>query len=421
MASHICVLGLLVALAGCSDAPANGPTLAVGGRHICILETTGELRCVGWPALPVPIDWVGEEGSPDVVPPVDVGDRVLHVDAAQEHMCAVTASGEIHCWGQGPGLGVDRSKPYHHAVTTVAAPFRRVRTGWRRTCGVTDDRQLWCWGEGPHGELGHDTERIIGDDEAPADVGPVPLPWPVTDVALGSIATCALLEDGRVGCWGDSVGTASEAQAVDVGGVVVQLEVGQHNFCGLLADGGVRCWGGSTVGHDDGIHVCWPGCNVEGCCKDGDLDPAARGDLPLSGEAVALSVGTSHTCVVLADGAVRCWGSNKVGELGLGHTNRVALPTEVDVGGPAEVVVPSNSLAWSARTCAQLRDGTVRCWGLTDHWDDAIDQDCQIEVSNPNYGVHGEDPIIKEFSCTAGPTCCIGDDEPAAAALPVPL
>jgi alpha-tubulin suppressor-like RCC1 family protein len=74
--------------------------------------------------------------------------------------------------------------------------------------------------------------------------------------------------------------------------------------------------------------------------------------------AVAVSIGGSHACAVLANGTVRCWGGNAYGELG----SAPSLPslTPVTVPGLTNVVAVS---AGSTHTCAILGNGTVRCWG----------------------------------------------------------
>jgi alpha-tubulin suppressor-like RCC1 family protein len=84
---------------------------------------------------------------------------------------------------------------------------------------------------------------------------------------------------------------------------------------------------------DDGSVKCW-GSNDGGRLGLGDL--ASRGDNP--GEmgdalpavnlgtgrtALALAVGQGHTCALLDDTVgVKCWGSNDAGQLGLGDTTR---------------------------------------------------------------------------------------------------
>ena len=78
--------------------------------------------------------------------------------------------------------------------------------------------------------------------------------------------------------------------------------------------------------------------------------------LPLSATAVA--AGDSHTCALLANGAVSCWGQNNSGQLGDGTlTNRTTPATVSGLSGATAVT------AGGYHTCALLGDGTVRCWG----------------------------------------------------------
>jgi alpha-tubulin suppressor-like RCC1 family protein len=75
-------------------------------------------------------------------------------------------------------------------------------------------------------------------------------------------------------------------------------------------------------------------------------------------DSTALGVGMEHTCAVLSDGSVRCWGINTSGELGNGTTSLFS-PTSVSSLGGAAVAIASG---WS-HTCALLSDGSVQCWG----------------------------------------------------------
>ncbi len=80
-----------------------------------------------------------------------------------------------------------------------------------------------------------------------------------------------------------------------------------------------------------------------------------------------IAVGSSHSCALLRDGTVLCWGANESGQLGDGTTTDRALPTRVPglthvarialEGGAAPGVTPSGN------TCAYLDDRSVRCWG----------------------------------------------------------
>jgi alpha-tubulin suppressor-like RCC1 family protein len=414
---------LLVALllAACDDGPAPRPTFTVGRTHACLLDDDGLLRCFGGHDLPTPVDWSGDPDQRYVVPAVDVGETVLDVSAGDEHVCAVVVTGEIHCWGDGPGTGTRR--PWRERVAInrpVDAPFRRVHAAHASTCGVTEDGTLYCWGTDLRGELGHETAAELVD---PATAGPVPLPFAVRELAMGFRQTCAIVDAGAVACWGSEAGLAADARPVDLGGAAVRIHSGGRTFCALLEHGGVRCWGSGpsgSLGHGDDQGVCWPACGEEPCCTDGRPTPAERGDLPLGAPAIDLSVGDDHACAVLEDHTVRCWGRNHIGQLGLGHTETIGddePPAQVEVGGPADLVVAGRG----DRTCARLQDGTHRCWGNTERWQYIDESACYVWVPNPYAGAICEPATIQEFTCYAGEPCCLGDDEPAAAALPVPL
>src|SRR5216117_1782103 len=66
-----------------------------------------------------------------------------------------------------------------------------------------------------------------------------------------------------------------------------------------------------------------------------------------------------HSCAVLQDGSVRCWGDNVSGQLGDG--TRTTAITPVTVAGITTAVAVSSG---DFHTCALLRDGTISCWGL---------------------------------------------------------
>jgi alpha-tubulin suppressor-like RCC1 family protein len=72
-----------------------------------------------------------------------------------------------------------------------------------------------------------------------------------------------------------------------------------------------------------------------------------------------LTAGGSHTCVVLADHSVRCWGRNDDGQLGDGSTADAPTPVEVTALGASIAEVS----AGYEHTCARKTDGTLWCWG----------------------------------------------------------
>lgn len=74
---------------------------------------------------------------------------------------------------------------------------------------------------------------------------------------------------------------------------------------------------------------------------------------------VQLTAGSSHTCVRMSDGSVRCWGGNGVGQLGNGSgQSMILVPTPVDA-----LIDVAKVDAGSGHTCALQNDGTATCWG----------------------------------------------------------
>jgi alpha-tubulin suppressor-like RCC1 family protein len=82
-----------------------------------------------------------------------------------------------------------------------------------------------------------------------------------------------------------------------------------------------------------------------------------------------LALGNEHTCLLI-DGEVWCWGENHGGQLGDGTQVARARPTRV-VGIDNAVVLASGpgfdvgclAAVRGSHTCAVLNDATVKCWG----------------------------------------------------------
>jgi alpha-tubulin suppressor-like RCC1 family protein len=78
-----------------------------------------------------------------------------------------------------------------------------------------------------------------------------------------------------------------------------------------------------------------------------------------------LAAGETHNCALMQSGAVRCWGANHAGALGVGHTNHIGdepnemPPAATNVGNGVVIKLE----AGQSMTCALFDNGTVRCWG----------------------------------------------------------
>lgn len=189
-------------------------------------------------------------------------------------------------------------------------------------------------------------------------------------IAAGSHHTCVVLDTGELKCWGrNNFGQLGLGDTVDrLSPSVVPLGAGR-TARSVASGTGI---GGGETDHtcailDTGAVKCW-GHNDFGQLGLGDtVDRHAPGaiEVPLgSGRtANALAMGFGHTCALLDTGAVKCWGRNGNDELGLGdRVDRTAPGGEVPLGAGRTAKVIA---AGGRKTCALLDTGMVRCWGET--------------------------------------------------------
>ena len=174
-------------------------------------------------------------------------------------------------------------------------------------------------------------------------------------VAGGTVLTCILTTDGGVKCWGSNV-FASLGTGVDVDSAYAADVSGLTSGVTALAVGGYH--GCAITGA--GALKCW-GANDNGELGIGDTSThtSAVAVTGMSSGVVAVAAGGAHTCAVLAGGALKCWGYNGHGELGDGTTDDHSLPTDVSGLQSGVVAVATNE----QHTCALLAGGAVRCWG----------------------------------------------------------
>jgi len=234
--------------------------------------------------------------------------------------------------------------------TSATAPAVVSGSAANHTCALTLEGDVRCWGENQYRQLGDGTTV----DRAEPVVVPV---VSAIDLAVGGHHTCVALAGGSVWCWGrNGDGQLGDGQAcgivcdpVEVSGIsnAVGVTAGMAHSCALLANDAITCWGnndhgqlglGTFVGQDQFEPV-----------------PVAMPDA-----AVDVVAGDWHTCGLLANGTVKCWGENMVGQVGDGLSNINATPSPKAVAGLAG----ASDLALGADvSCAIVAGGAVRCWG----------------------------------------------------------
>jgi alpha-tubulin suppressor-like RCC1 family protein len=125
---------------------------------------------------------------------------------------------------------------------------------------------------------------------------------------------------------------------------ILSVVAGAHHSCGLDAEGRAACWGANQRGQlgidHDSDRVAYPA--------------AVSGGLRFR----SLAAGDTHTCGLLSDGGVACWGSNHAGALGDGSRLMRLAPVRV-----RELENVTSLSAGKDFTCALTEDGYAYCWG----------------------------------------------------------
>lgn len=89
------------------------------------------------------------------------------------------------------------------------------------------------------------------------------------------------------------------------------------------------------------------------------------------GAVEAISAGGYHTCALLKDKDIKCWGQNSDGQLGIERETDVG-GKQMQLGAALKSVELGNHknarvVAGSIFTCALLDDGNIKCWGANEY------------------------------------------------------
>lgn len=308
-----------------------------------------------------------------------VADNKVVAASASIHVCYVTTFGEVWCAGYnasgalGDGTTTSRSTFARvelpddtylsaadpHSITT--AGFSCVRT---RNLGTSTDAKIGCWGDNSNGELGDGTftDRLFPTlmiDSVGVDV-----------VAGGSQFTC-VLDQGSPRCTGINVngelgsgttGSKTNQLGSAVGGITdaISLGSGVGHSCVVRSDNSVWCWGSNAYGElgngQSGTTSATP-VQVKGVGGSGTL------------LATSVTAGDNHSCAVLLDDTVACWGRNAEGQLGNAATTDVSTPVRVVDAAlfGAELDSIEGVSAGNRFTCAwktAAAGGGAWCWGI---------------------------------------------------------
>jgi alpha-tubulin suppressor-like RCC1 family protein len=195
-----------------------------------------------------------------------------------------------------------------------------VGTGFDFSCALLNNKKVACWGSEANGRLCNGS--TTGQENTPVLTSVTS----AVQISVGRTHACALLENKTIQCWGegnanarmgDGSSSSDNSAPRTVSGIstAVQVVAGYAHTCALLADGTIKCWGkneSSQLG-DHGTTTADTPVSVT----------------DVTGDATALSLGKTFTCVTFANGTVKCWGKGSSGELGNDSTADSVSPVAV--------------------------------------------------------------------------------------------
>jgi hypothetical protein len=262
-------------------------------------------------------------------------------------------------------------------VGRVPNPAIAVVTGDFHVCVILADHKVKCWGSAAYGQLGYGDTRTRGG--TPADMGDA-LPFvdlgtgrSALGLAAGHYATCAILDDASLKCWGMGGLNGTSRQIgggpgemgdqlapLDLGGrKAVHVAISENVACASMDDQSIWCWDQMTAPrqvYDGGSSpsvaaLSADGGDVMALFDDGSVVQRLGGGAPsplyFGGKVVAIS-GSIGPCAVLDDGTIVRGPIGTWQQTGL-PTGAFAIATESQT---------SNGL------CALYGDGSVRCGGI---------------------------------------------------------
>ncbi len=243
---------------------------------------------------------MGEKLKPTLLPE---GLSVVDIAVGYGFSCAILSDHTTRCWGSGDALGnadsaindIDEVEDLGNQLPVVdlgtGLSASKITAVEDFVCAILDNGSVKCWGGNNGGQLGQGHRDSIGGDDGemgdnllPIDLGTNPQTtshYKAIDIATAENTVCAVLEDGRVKCWGEN-------------------EDGLHGL------------GYSSYNSDDNPHY------YIGDESNEMGDKLSFVELPVGVEATAIYMAYGHACVTTKGNKLYCWGENSDGQLGIG-------------------------------------------------------------------------------------------------------
>lgn len=387
-------------------------SLEAGRYHSCMLSEEGVVKCwgdnyygqLGHENTEEAGSATGQMGSMLAVTNLGTDVKVVDICSGLASTCALTTEGKVKCWGLNSGsvlgqghskytIGNERGSMGDKLPYTNIGDFKisSLYCGAYHACVLSAAGEAKCWGQNSDGQLGIESSKNnIGS--TPTDMGdalaPVKESQKIRMMSLGYTHTCAVLEDESIKCWGVNTygqlgieNTTPHGKAtgsMDQGLPKVMLEPADVKYKVQQISSGLNFNCALYKVDDTQKLKCW-GQNYLGILGVGKSDSGIGGTLNSMGQnlpTVNLAMGTieeirtynTHSCARNNRGAVKCWGNNSTGTLGIeSQISKGTSPSDMGINLPyLDLGLPIKKLSrgsFGNHTCAILINGVFKCWG----------------------------------------------------------
>ncbi len=280
------------------------------------------------------------------------------------------------------------SNPTSFESEAAVLAIKQVSLGEDMGCAILENDKVKCWGKNTYGQLGYGNTGNYGNN---ADTIGDKLPYISFDTSAKPIqilsnfdSACVLFDIGQIKCWGinadgklgygDTANRGDKASTIPAKLPFVNLGKdlkvkklsgrGGDFFCALFTTGQVKCWGTNRSGQLGLGSTAFYGNNSN---TIGDKLPFLK--LGTDRTAIDISAGGAHTCVLLDNHKVKCWGDSARGKTGSGAEDNLGdSPNETPDLLPAldlgvADATPIRISASRSHTCVFFDNDRAKCFG----------------------------------------------------------
>ncbi|MCK5074378.1 MAG: hypothetical protein KAQ98_13190 [Bacteriovoracaceae bacterium] len=335
---------------------------------------------------------------------IGTGLYVTDISAGAFHTCALVHTGYVKCWGENGsgqlGLGDtdnrgDDTNEMGDNLSYVdlgsALTAKSIVAGDYHTCAFLSNDSIKCWGSNSSGQLGQPEVVAVGYASNQmgnylSDLSTIGLSGIPNQISAGQNHTCATFIGNTTKCWGENGsgqlgiddttdkgktdGDLASLSDIDLGGTSVSYVISgrDHNCIHSQGANEIKCWGNNTfnqlgladtMNRGDGVtFTASPGVAQ----NNNIMSELPALPMPVGRIAETVASGDDHTCMLMDDNNIKCWGDNTFGQMGLDHaiTFTGSTPaTATNVAGTSGTDLSSGG----DHNCVIVDTRELKCWG----------------------------------------------------------